>query len=309
MDGLPAVHPRPGLPTRVSVYEVGPRDGLQAENAVVPLPVKLEFIDRLGGAGLAVIETTSFVSPRWVPQLADADELMARLRRRPGVRYPVLVPNERGLERALAAGANELAIFVSATETFAKQNLGTTLDGAIAMAAPVVVAARTREIPVRGYVSMCFGDPWEGRVDPEQPAAVAARLVELGCSTISLGDTIGVATAGQVAVVVDRIEAAGVRREQLALHMHDTYGQALANVLAGLEAGLTEFDSAAGGLGGCPYAKSATGNLATEDLVWMLEGLGIETGVDLPALVQTSRWLATELGRPSPSRVVAALGN
>jgi hydroxymethylglutaryl-CoA lyase len=296
MDGLPAVHPRPGLPTRVSVYEVGPRDGLQAENAVVPLPVKLEFIDRLGGAGLAVIETTSFVSPRWVPQLADADELMARLRRRPGVRYPVLVPNERGLERALAAGANELAIFVSATETFAKQNLGTTLDGAIAMAAPVVVAARTREIPVRGYVSMCFGDPWEGRVDPEQPAAV-------------LGDTIGVATAGQVAVVVDRIEAAGVRREQLALHMHDTYGQALANVLAGLEAGLTEFDSAAGGLGGCPYAKSATGNLATEDLVWMLEGLGIETGVDLPALVQTSRWLATELGRPSPSRVVAALGN
>ena len=275
----------------------------------MPLPVKLEFIDRLGDAGLDVIETTSFVSPRWVPQLADADELMARLRRRPGVRYPVLVPNERGLQRALAAEANELAIFVSATETFAKQNLGTTLDGAIAMAAPVVAAARAAGIPVRGYVSMCFGDPWEGRVDPERPAAVAARLVELGCSTISLGDTIGVATAGQVAAVLDRIEAAGVRREQVALHMHDTYGQALANVLAGLEAGITEFDSAAGGLGGCPYAKSATGNLATEDLVWMLEGLGIETGVDLPALVQTSRWLATELGRPSPSRVVAALGN
>jgi hydroxymethylglutaryl-CoA lyase len=308
MDALPAVHPRPGLPTRVSVYEVGPRDGLQAEKAVVPLPVKLELIDRLGEAGLAVIEATSFVSPRWVPQLADADELMAGLRRRPGVRYPVLVPNEPGFERAMAAGADELAIFVSATESFAQQNLGTTLDGAIEMAAPVVVAAAVRGIPVRGYVSMCFGDPWEGKVDPERPSGVAARLVELGCSTISLGDTIGVATAGQVLAVLDRVEAAGVPRGRIALHLHDTYGQALANVLAGLEVGITEFDSSAGGLGGCPYAKSATGNLATEDLVWMLDGLGIDTGVDLPALVQTSRWLATELGRPSPSRVVAAWG-
>ena len=308
MDALPAVHPRPGLPSRVSVYEVGPRDGLQAEKAVVPLPVKLELIDRLGEAGLAVIEATSFVSPRWVPQLADADELMAGLRRRPGVRYPVLVPNQQGFERAMAAGADELAIFVSATESFAQQNLGTTLDGAIEMAAPVVAAAGVSGIPVRGYVSMCFGDPWEGKVDPGRPADVAARLVELGCSTISLGDTIGVATAGQVVAVLDRVEAAGVPRDRIALHLHDTYGQALANVLAGLEAGITEFDSSAGGLGGCPYAKSATGNLATEDLVWMLDGLGIDTGVDLPALVQTSRWLATELGRPSPSRVVAAWG-
>jgi hydroxymethylglutaryl-CoA lyase len=290
------------------VYEVGPRDGLQAEKAVVPLEIKLEFIDRLGEAGLTVIEATSFVSARWVPQLADADELMTRLRRRPGVRYPVLVPNQRGFERAISAGADELAIFVSATESFAKQNLGTTLDGAIEMAAPVVAAARVRGIPVRGYVSMCFGDPWEGRVEPEKPAAVAARLTEVGCSTISLGDTIGVATAGQVAAVLDCVEAAGVPRDRIALHMHDTYGQALANVLAGLEAGVTDFDSSAGGLGGCPYAKSATGNLATEDLVWMLEGLGIETGVDLSTLVATSRWLATKLGRPSPSRVVAALG-
>jgi hydroxymethylglutaryl-CoA lyase len=290
------------------VYEVGPRDGLQAEKTVVPLEIKIEFIDRLSEAGLAVIEATSFVSARWVPQLADADELMARLRRRPGVRYPVLVPNQRGFERAISAGADELAIFVSATESFAKQNLGTTLDGAIEMAAPVVAAARVRAIPVRGYVSMCFGGPWEGWVEPEKPAAVAARLIELGCSTISLGDTIGVATAGQVAAVLDCIDAAGVSRDRIALHMHDTYGQALANVLAGLEAGVTEFDSSAGGLGGCPYAKSATGNLATEDLVWMLEGLGIETGVDLSTLVATSRWLATELGRPSPSRVVAALG-
>jgi hydroxymethylglutaryl-CoA lyase len=309
MDALPAVHPRPGLPTRVSVYEVGPRDGLQAEKTVVPLTIKLELIDRLADAGLTIIEATSFVSPRWVPQLADADELMAMLRRRPGVRYPVLVPNERGFERAVRAGADEIAIFVSATESFAKQNLGTTLEGAVEMAAPVVAAARAREIPVRGYVSMCFGDPWEGRVDPARSAAVAARLAGLGCSSISLGDTIGVGTPGQVVAVLERVEAAGVPRDRIALHMHDTYGQALANVLAGLETGITEFDSAAGGLGGCPYAKSATGNLATEDLVWMLDGLGIETGVDLPALAQTSRWLASELGRPSPSRVVAALGN
>ena len=308
MDPLPAVHTRPGLPARVSLYEVGPRDGLQAEKAVVPLEIKLEFIDRLGEAGLAVIEATSFVSARWVPQLADAEELMRGLRRRPGVRYPVLVPNQRGFERAMSARADELAVFVSATESFAKQNLGTTLDGAIEMVAPVVAAARVRGLPVRGYISMCFGDPWEGRVEPDRPAAVAARLIELGCSTISLGDTIGVATAGQVAAVLDCVEAAGVSRDRVALHMHDTYGQALANVLAGLEAGITEFDSSAGGLGGCPYAKSATGNLATEDLVWMLEGLGIETGVDLSTLVATSRWLATKLGRPSPSRVVAALG-
>jgi hydroxymethylglutaryl-CoA lyase len=275
---------------------------------VVPLPVKLELIDRLGEAGLAIIEATSFVSARWVPQLADADQLMTGLRRRPGVRYPVLVPNERGFERAMAVGADELAIFVSATETFAKQNLGTTLEGALEMAAPVVAAATLAEVPVRGYVSMCFGDPWEGSVDPSAPAEIAARLSELGCSTISLGDTIGVATAGQVTAVLDRVTAAGVPRDRIALHMHDTYGQALANVLAGLEAGITEFDSSAGGLGGCPYAKSATGNLATEDLVWMLDGLGIDTGVDLAKLAATSRWLATMLGRPSPSRVVAALG-
>jgi hydroxymethylglutaryl-CoA lyase len=308
MDAMPPVHPRPGLPTRVSVYEVGPRDGLQAEKAIVPLPVKLELINRLGEAGLSVIEATSFVSPRWVPQLADADDLMVELERRPGVRYPVLVPNQQGFERAMAAGADELAIFVSATESFAQQNLGTTLDGAIDMAAPVVAASLAQGIPVRGYVSMCFGDPWEGRVDPGRPAEVAARIAELGCSTISLGDTIGVATAGQVVTVLDRVEAAGVPRNRIALHMHDTYGQALANVLAGLEAGVTEFDSSAGGLGGCPYARSATGNLATEDLVWMLDGLGVETGVDLTALVRTSRWLAGELGRPSPSRVVMALG-
>jgi hydroxymethylglutaryl-CoA lyase len=307
MPGPPDVHPKPGLPEAVRVYEVGPRDGLQAEPASVPAAVKLELIDRLGEAGLTAIEATSFVSPRWVPQLADAEEVLARLHRRPGVRYPVLTPNRRGFDRAVAAGADEVAVFVSATETFAARNLNSTVDGALAMAAPVIENARARGMAVRGYVSMVFGDPWEGRVEIEQASSVCARLLTLGCTTISLGDTIGVATAGQVQAVLEAVTAAGVPLGQIALHLHDTYGQALANVLAGLESGVTEFDASAGGLGGCPYAKSATGNLATEDLVWMLDGLGITCGVDLDAVVRTSRWLADQLGRPSPSRVVAAL--
>ena len=307
MPGLPDVHPRRGLPEAVSVYEVGPRDGLQAEPKTVPVAAKLELINRLGDAGLAAIEATSFVSPTWVPQLADAEEVMAGLDRRPGVRYPVLTPNQRGFDRAVAAGADEVAVFVSATETFAARNLNTTVEGALAMAAAVINQAQARGLPVRGYVSMVFGDPWEGRVEAEQAAAVTARLFALGCSTISLGDTIGVATAGQVQTVLQAVAAAGVPLAQVALHLHDTYGQALANVLAGLESGVREFDASAGGLGGCPYAKSATGNLATEDLVWMLDGLGIQHGVDLHAVVRTSRWLADRLGRPSPSRVVAAL--
>jgi hydroxymethylglutaryl-CoA lyase len=308
MPGLPDVHPRPGLPVAVTVYEVGPRDGLQAEAAIIPVEVKLQLIDRLGDAGLTVIEATSFVAPSWVPQLADAEQVMAGLQRRPGVRYPVLVPNRRGFDRAVAVGADEVAVFVSATETFAARNLNSTVDGAIAMATPVIEAARERDLRVRGYLSMAFGDPWEGRVDPEQTASVAARLFALGCATVSLGDTIGVATPGQVQVVLQTVAAAGVPLSQVALHLHDTYGQALANVLAGLEAGVTEFDASTGGVGGCPFARSATGNLATEDLVWMLDGLGIEHGLDLSALVRTSRWLAGHLGRPSPSRVVAALG-
>ena len=303
----PDVHPLPGLPTEVTVYEVGPRDGLQAERSIVALETKLELIARLADCGLTSIEATSFVSPRWVPQLADADPLMTSLDRRPGVRYPVLVPNLRGLDRALAAGADDVAVFVSATERFAVENLGTTLEGALAMAGEVVERCVSQSIPVRGYVSMCFGDPWEGRVAPEQPASVAARLVDLGCHTISLGDTIGVATAGHVHDVLGAVGRAGVDLSRVALHFHDTYGQALTNVLAGLQAGIREFDSSAGGLGGCPFAKSATGNLATEDLVWLLTGLGIDTGVDLEALVQTSAWMAGRLGRPSPSRVVTAL--
>jgi hydroxymethylglutaryl-CoA lyase len=307
MPGLPDVHPRPGLPDAVTVYEVGPRDGLQAEPTSLPASVKLELIDRLADAGLTAIEVTSFVSPTWVPQLADAAEVMAGLQRRPGVRYPVLIPNQRGFDRAIAAGADEVAVFVSATDSFAARNLNSTVEGVLAMAAPVIERARSQGMGVRGYVSMAFGDPWEGRVSVDQVAAVTARLFTLGCTTLSLGDTIGVATAGHVQTVLQAVAAAGVPLAQVALHLHDTYGQALANVLAGLESGITEFDSSAGGLGGCPYAKSATGNLATEDLVWMLDGLGIAHGVDLHAVARTSRWLADRLGRPSPSRVVAAL--
>ena len=304
MDALPAVHPRPGLPTRVSVYEVGPRDGLQAGRLWCRW--RSSWSSSIGSAGLVSPSLGSQLCFATMgPQLADADELMAGLLRRPGVRYPVLVPNQRGFERAIAARADELA---SSSPPRLRSRTWGRLSTVAIRGAPVVAAAAVRGIPVRGYVSMCFGDPWEGKVDPGSPAGVAARLVELGCSTISLGDTIGVATAGQVVAVLDRVEAAGVPRDRIALHLHDTYGQALANVLAGLEAGITEFDSSAGGLGGCPYAKSSTGNLATEDLMWMLDGLGIDTGINLPALVQTSRWLAAKLGRPSPSRVVAAWG-
>ncbi|MFC4004191.1 hydroxymethylglutaryl-CoA lyase [Prauserella oleivorans] len=295
------------LPSRVTIWEVGPRDGLQNEAATVPVDVKLEFLDRLAGAGLTTLEATSFVHPKWVPQLADAEELLGRLDRRPGVRYPVLVPNERGLDRAVAAGVGHIAVFGSATETFAKRNLNTSVDGQFAMFEPVLARARAEGMEVRGYLSMCFGDPWEGVVSAEQVVRVGKRLLDLGCSQLSLGDTIGVATAGQVERLIDAFVAAGVGVDALAVHFHDTYGQALANTLAALRRGVSTVDSSAGGLGGCPYAESATGNLATEDLVWMLDGLGIEHGADLDALVATSTWMAQRLGRPSPSRVVKAL--
>jgi hydroxymethylglutaryl-CoA lyase len=297
----------PGLPPAVTIWEVGPRDGLQNESALVPLDVKLEFLERLAAAGLTVVETTSFVHPKWVPQLADADELISRLTQAPGVRYPVLVPNERGLDRALALGVREIAIFGSATETFAKRNLNTTVDGSLAMFEPVVRRALSSGLRVRGYLSMCFGDPWEGEVPIPQVVSVARRLLDLGCDQLSLGDTIGVATPGHVSALITALGSAGVPADRLAVHFHDTYGQALANTLAALQAGVTTVDSSAGGLGGCPYAKSATGNLATEDLVWQLNGLGIETGVDLASLVRTSAWMADHLGRPSPSAVVRAL--
>jgi hydroxymethylglutaryl-CoA lyase len=299
--------PLEGLPERVTIYEVGPRDGLQNEAAVVPVEVKAEFIGRLAAAGLTAIEATSFVHPRWVPQLADAEQLLAALPRTGGVRHPVLVPNERGLDRALAGGVTEIAVFGSATETFARRNLNRTVDESLAMFAPVVERARAEGLGVRGYLSMCFGDPWEGDVPIGQVVSVATRLMNLGCTELSLGDTIGVGTPGHVTKLLEALTAAGVGTDRIAVHFHDTYGQALANTLAALRCGVRTVDASAGGLGGCPYAESATGNLATEDLVWMLDGLGVETGVDLPGLVETSRWMAGNLGRPSPSRVVQAL--
>jgi hydroxymethylglutaryl-CoA lyase len=290
----------------VTIYEVGPRDGLQNEAGLVPTEVKAELIRRLLAAGLPIVEATSFVHPSWVPQLADAEDLM-RLLGDQGRDLPVLVPNERGLDRALELGCRHVAIFGSATETFAQKNLNRSLDEQFAMFEPVVRRARDAGVDVRAYVSMCFGDPWEGAVPIEQVVSVGRRLFDLGASQLSLGDTIGVATAGHVGTLVEAFAQAGMQRGDLALHFHDTYGQALSNVQAGLRAGVTTYDASAGGLGGCPYAKSATGNLATEDLVWFLTGLGIEHGVDLAALVETSTWLAGHLGRPSPSAVVRAL--
>ncbi|WP_275560424.1 hydroxymethylglutaryl-CoA lyase [Streptomyces sp. 5-6(2022)] len=303
---LPMTVPAPGLPTRVRIHEVGPRDGLQNEKALVPAPIKAEFIHRLAEAGLTTIEATSFVHPKWVPQLADAEELMALIDD-VDARLPVLVPNERGLDRALALGAREIAVFASATESFAKANLNRTVDGALEMFEPVVAKAQDAGTAVRGYLSMCFGDPWEGPVPISQTVSVSRRLMDMGCDEISLGDTIGVATPGHVRELLDTLNEAGVADDRLAVHFHDTYGQALANTLAALEHGVTTVDASAGGLGGCPYAKSATGNLATEDLVWMLDGLGIETGVDIGRLTATSVWMARHLGRPSPSRTVRAL--
>ncbi|MGW6556603.1 hydroxymethylglutaryl-CoA lyase [Streptomyces hydrogenans] len=308
MTGLPMTVPDPALPARVRIHEVGPRDGLQNEKTAVPTEVKAEFVRRLAAAGLSTVEATSFVHPKWVPQLADAEELFPLLHGLP-VRLPVLVPNERGLDRALALGAREVAVFASATESFARANLNRTVDEALAMFEPVVIRAIEAGLKVRGYLSMCFGDPWEGAVPVGQVVRVTKALADMGCDELSLGDTIGVATPGHVQRLLTELDGAGVPVSRLAVHFHDTYGQALSNTLAALRHGVTVVDASAGGLGGCPYAKSATGNLATEDLVWMLDGLGIETGVDLTALTATSVWMAEQLGRPSPSRTVRALSH
>lgn len=297
------------LPQRVTIYEVGPRDGLQNESVVVPLAVKLELIERLIAAGLPVVEATSFVHPKWVPQLADAAELVALLPLDGPVPLPVLVPNERGLDRAIEAGCQHIAVFASATETFAAKNLNSTLEGQFELFEPTMRRAIEAGMDVRAYVSMCFGDPWEGAVPIDQVVSVGQRLLDLGAYQLSLGDTIGVGTANQVGELIDALGSAGVGVERLAMHFHDTYGQALANTYAALQHGITTFDSSAGGLGGCPYAESATGNLATEDLVWMLNGLGIEHGVDLQAVVQISAWMARHLGRPPASAVARALSD
>ncbi len=305
---LPQREPLPGLPPRVTIYEVGARDGLQNEKSVVPAQVKAEFITRLLAAGLETVETTSFVSPKWVPQLADASDLLSELGEAgKGPRRPVLVPNERGLDRAMESGVDAVAIFGSATETFAQKNLGRSLAESVEMFRPVVRRSREAGMWVRAYVSMCFGDPWEGPVPVTRVADACVSLMELGCDQLSLGDTIGTGTPGHVEALLAELDRRGLGTDRIGVHFHDTYGQALSNTLTALRAGVSVVDASTGGLGGCPYAKSATGNLATEDLVWMLDGAGVETGVDLDVLVATSTWMAEQLGRPSPSRVVKAL--
>jgi isopropylmalate/homocitrate/citramalate synthase len=290
------------LPGRVTVVEVGPRDGLQNEPGAVPAAIKIELIRRLADAGLPVVEATSFVSPRWIPQLADAAEVWAGLERRPGTRYPVLVPNEQGLERALEAGVEEIAVFSAASETFNQKNINTSIAGSLERLRPVAARAGAEGLGVRGYVSCVLGCPYEGDVPVETVVRVSGELIEMGCREISLGDTIGAGTPGKARRMIEAVAGAcGI--ERLAVHFHDTRGQALANVYACLEAGVATVDAAVAGLGGCPYAKGATGNVATEDLVYMLHGLGIETGVNLPALVRTGHFICDYLGRRPNSKL------
>jgi hydroxymethylglutaryl-CoA lyase len=294
------------LPERATIVEVGPRDGLQNEPGTVPTAVKVAFIDRLARTGLSVVEATSFVSPRWVPQLADAAEVLAGIDPVDGVRYPVLVPNDRGLDRALEAGVSEVAVFAAASEAFSRRNLGRSIADSMAMFAPVVHRATEAGLRVRGYVSMVCGCPDQGEVPIDDVRRVTTQLLELGCAEISLGDTIGVGTAGQVHHLITALRT-DVDVDALAVHMHDTYGQGLANTLAAFQAGVSIADASAGGLGGCPYAPGAKGNLATEDLVYALHGSGVATGVDLDALIETTAWMAAQLGRPPASRTAEAV--
>lgn len=294
------------LPTRVRIVEMGPRDGLQNEKQIVSTEIKVELIARLGAAGLPAIEAASFVSPRWVPQMGDAADVMARIERLPGVSYPVLTPNLQGFEAALAAGATEVAVFGAASESFSRKNINCSIAESLVRFEPVMAAAQAAGIRVRGYVSCVLGCPYEGEISPEAVAGVAATLFEMGCCEVSLGDTIGAGTPGKTRRMLDAV-ARRVPVDKLAGHYHDTYGQAVANVYASLEAGVACFDSAVAGLGGCPYAPGASGNVATEDVVYMLDGLGIETGISLDALVDTAGWISERLGRPPASKVARAV--
>jgi len=294
------------LPSRVTIVEVGPRDGLQNERGVVPTTAKIAFVDALSSAGHGVIEVSAFVSPKWVPQMADASEVFAGITRRAGVRYPALVPNLAGLGRARAAGVTEIAIFAAASETFSQRNVNHTIDQSLVTYKAVCDEALAAGMRVRGYLSTCFGCPFEGAVAPARVAEVSARLLDLGVFEVAISDTIGVAHPGQIPQVLDAVTAR-VPLAQVALHLHDTRGTALANVLAGLQYGVTIFDSAAGGLGGCPYAPGASGNLATEDLLYMLHGMGIETGVSLEGVVAASQTLRGTIDHPLPSRYLQAV--
>ena len=293
------------LPRRVTVVEVGPRDGLQNEAAPLSVEDRVAFCDRLTAAGLPVVEVGAFVSPKWVPQMAGSDEVLRRVSKPEGVRLPVLVPNRTGFDLARAAGAREIAVFTAASETFSRRNTNASIDESFSRFAEFVTEARREGIRVRGYVSTCFGCPYEGVVPPEWVLGVARRLVDAGCDEVSIGDTIGVAVPTQVAELMGRLKDA-IPADRVAVDFHDTRGTALANVLAALQEGIGVVDSSAGGLGGCPYAPGASGNLATEDLLYMLHGMGIETGVDLEAVAGASRALAGRLGRELPSRYLQA---
>ena len=294
------------LPKAVKLVEVGPRDGLQNEPAALSVADRVELIDRLSRTGLGVIEAGSFVSAERVPQMADTAAVMARIRRHPDVSYPVLVPNMRGLEAARAAVAEEIAIFAAASESFSRANINCSIAESLERFAPVCAAARAEGIRVRGYISCVLGCPYEGEVDPSRVAALAGRLLELGCYEISLGDTIGVGTPGKAQAMVEAV-ATAVPRDRLAAHFHDTYGQALANILAVMELGIATVDCAVAGLGGCPFAKGATGNVASEDVLYMLNGLGIDTGVEIEALAEAGRFICDRLGREPASKAARAL--
>lgn len=298
---------RPPFPSKVKIYEVGPRDGLQNEKEILPAAVKIELIERLVQAGLSFIEASAFVSPKWVPQMGDAAEVFAGIKPRDGVTYAALVPNERGMESALAAGVKEIAVFAAASETFSQKNINCSIAESFERFAPVIESAQENGVRVRGYVSCIAGCPYEGLIEPPQVAAVAAKLHEMGCYEISLGDTIGVGTPNRIKEVIAAV-AEDVPIESLALHCHDTYGQALANIYAGLQEGVAVIDSAVGGLGGCPYAKGASGNVATEDVLYMLTGLGIETGADIKAVIDTAWFIAGKLGGAPHSKLAHALG-
>jgi hydroxymethylglutaryl-CoA lyase len=290
------------LNSAVRIVEVGPRDGLQNEKAEVPTALKVELIERLADAGLPAVEATAFVSPKWVPQMADHTEVLERIRKKPGVSYPVLTPNLKGFESARAAGATEVAIFGAASEAFSKKNINCSIAESLDRFKPVVEAAKKEKIKVRGYVSCVLGCPYEGAIKPEAVARVAGALYEMGCYEVSLGDTIGTGTPGKTKAMIEAC-AQRVPLQKLAGHYHDTYGQALANIYASLEMGVATFDASVAGLGGCPYAAGASGNVATEDVVYMLDGLGVRTGVDLRRLVEIGRWICGVLGREPSSKV------
>jgi isopropylmalate/homocitrate/citramalate synthase len=293
------------IPVRVKIVEVGPRDGLQNEAAIVPTPVKIELIDRLSDAGLPAVEATAFVSPKWIPQMADNAAVMAGIHRKPGVAYPVLVPNLKGFEAALAAGAKEVAVFAAASEAFSHKNTNCSIAESLERFAPVLEAAKASGVRVRGYVSVVLGCPYEGEVKPAAVASVSAALYSMGCYEISLGDTIGVGTPGKTRAMLEAV-AREVPMDKLAGHFHDTWGQALANVYAAMELGVATFDSSVAGLGGCPYAKGATGNVATEDVMIMLNGLGAETGVDFDKLFDAGQFISHHLCRKPASKAAVA---